>query len=143
MNAAIVTKLEKYMKTDGMYDVAAIRADFPGDERAVFNSLWADDGDSANDDPNAGDEFMSEEWRFAVKHNENVIKQTELTVDQILAKSDDNITNNEWLKLMDNGYATTHIISSPWDDMGQDTIVYKRTSKQVTTELFSRESVEG
>lgn len=71
MNAEMKAKLEQYMQADGTYDVAAVRAAFPGNDRAVFDSLWDDEGD-VNADATAGYEHMSPEWRAAVEHNERV-----------------------------------------------------------------------
>lgn len=74
MNSEMKTKLEKYMQADGTYNIAEIRSDFPGDNRAVFNALWSDDGESANSDQHSGFEFMSPEWRAALEYNEAVIE---------------------------------------------------------------------
>lgn len=81
MNSEMKAKLEQYMQADGTYNIAAIREEYPGDLRAAFNAMWSDDGESANDDPNASLKYMSEEWRAAVEYNEAVEKEQQAAQD--------------------------------------------------------------
>ena len=141
MTPEIQAKLSQYMMTTGYYDLNAIAKDTiiieddPLGLTATFAAFFGDD----NESPVQDNELLAAARAYN-KAKSTEFKQTEAqSIPVILAKADQDITDDEWKLLMREGYATNYYIS----DAEYDWLTYRRTTKCPIPTLFADDTEEN
>lgn len=129
METNIAEQLKKYMRENGYYDTAAIREDEGMSKKAaLFMDIF---GGRTEDETEEKSELLA----AAVAYNEaKMAADQKADVETILAKADEEITDEEWRSLVSAGLAEEHL--SAGDDAVQFVSFYTRntpaTDKQIS-----------